>query len=70
MNEFTIYLVSSASMNIFPKHSLANFRNYFNEEVNLEGDWRVAVSEIIFPSKINQVNTNHVIKYSEQDYKF
>ena len=49
---------------------MANFRNYFNEEINLEGDWRVAVSEIIFPSKINQVNTNHVIKYSAQDYKF
>ena len=42
--------------NIFPQNTLSSFKNYFNEEINLEGDWRVALSEIIFPAKINQVN--------------
>ena len=56
MNEFTVHLVSSASMNIFPQNTFSSFKNYFNEEISLEGDWRVALSEIIFPAKINQVN--------------
>ena len=59
-----MHVVSSASMNIFPENTLANFTNYFSEEVNLEGDWRVALSETIFPSRlINQVNTKHVTKF-------
>ena len=56
MNEFTVHLFSSASMNIFNQNTLSSFKNYFNEEINLEGDWRVVLSEIIFPAKINQVN--------------
>ena len=55
MNEFTVHLFSSASMKIFPQNTLSSFKN-FKEEINLEGDWRVALSEIIFPTKINQVN--------------
>ena len=35
----------------FPENSLANFENFFNEEINLDGDWRVAMSEIISPWK-------------------
>ena len=47
MNEFTVHLVSSASMNIFHQNTLSSFKNCFNKEINLEGDWRVAVSEIL-----------------------
>ena len=56
-------------MNIFPDNTLANFRNFFNEEINLEGDWRVALSEIIFPSRINQINKNFLRTYSFGGYK-
>ena len=58
MNEFTVHLVSSVSMIIYPQNKLSLFKNFFNEEINLEGDWRVAISEIISPAKINQVNKN------------
>ena len=51
MNEFMVHLVSLASINIFVQSTLSSFKNYFNEEINLEGDWRVALSEIIFPAK-------------------
>ena len=69
MHEFTIHLVSSASMDIFPENTLANFKNFFNEEISLQGDWRVALSEIIFPSRINQVNNTRIIKYSSEGNK-
>ena len=52
MNEFTVHhLVSSASMNIFPQNTFSSSKNFFNEEVYLEGEWRVALGEIIFPVK-------------------
>ena len=56
MNDFAVRLVSSASTNIFLQDTLSSFKMIFNEEINLEGDWRVALSEIIFPAKVNQVN--------------
>ena len=70
MIEFTVHLVSSASMNIFPRNTLSSFKNYFNEEINLEGDWRVALSEIIFPAKINQVNKSDLKIFSSEGLKF
>ena len=70
MNEFTVHLVSSASMNIFPQNTLSSFKNYFNEEINLVGDWRVALSEIIFPAKMNQVNISDLKIFSSEGLKF
>ena len=69
MNEPTVQLVSSASMDIFPEDTLVNFKNFFNEEISLEDDWRVVSSETIFPSRINQVNSTRIIKYSSEGNK-
>ena len=33
MDEFTVYLVSSASMNNFPQYTFFSFKFYFNEEI-------------------------------------
>ena len=52
---FTITLVSSASMNVFKNNTLANFKNLLSEEINLQGEWRVAFTEITFPTQINNV---------------
>ena len=70
MIEFTVHLVSSASMNIFPQNTLSSFKIFFNEEINLEGDWQVALSEIIFPAKINQVNKSDLKIFSSEGLKF
>ena len=70
MNEFTVHLVSSASMIIFIQNKLSSFNNYFNEEINFEGDWRVAISEIFFPAIINQVNKNDLKIFSSEGLKF
>ena len=34
---------------------MASFRNFCKEEIALDGDWTVALSEIIFPTKLNNV---------------
>ena len=52
-DEFTVHLISTASMDYFPDNTLASFRNFCKEEIALDGDWIVALSEIIFPTKLN-----------------
>ena len=54
-DEFTVHLISTASMDYFPDNISASFRIFFKEEIALDGDWRVALSKIIFPTKINNV---------------
>ena len=49
---------------------MSSFKNYFNEEVNLEEDWPVAISETIFPSKLKQVNNNNLMIFSSEGLKF
>ena len=60
-DEFTVHVIFSASMEIFDQNTLASFRNFFNDEIQLSGDWRVALSEIIFPTKIQHVVNGDLI---------
>ena len=68
-DEFTVHVISSASMQIFESNTLASFRNFFNDEIQLSGDWRVALSEIIFPTKIENVVNGDLIAYSLKGYE-
>ena len=65
-DEFTVHVVSSASMEIFDSNTLASFRIFFNDEIQLAGDWRVALSEIIFATRIENGN---LIVYNLKDYE-
>ena len=47
-SELTVHLVSSASMSVFTDNRLARFKSLFSEEIFFDGDWRVALSEVIF----------------------
>ena len=68
-DEFTVHVISSASMQIFGSNTLVSFRNFFNDEIQLSGDWRVALSEIIFPTKIEHVVNGDLIAYSLKGYE-
>ena len=65
-DSFTITLVSSASMNIFNDNSLASFENLHSENIDLLGEWKVALTEITFPTHINNV-TDTTLKYYKKD---
>ena len=56
-------------MEIFDQNTLSSFRIFFNDEIQLSGDWRVALSEIIFPTKIQLVVNGGLIAYSLKGYK-
>ena len=63
-HEFTAHVISSDSMNIFQENTLANFRSFFNDEINLTGDWRVPLSEIIFPTKVEHKVKGDLVAFS------
>ena len=54
-DSFSVTLMSSASMNIIIDNSLASFKNLLNEKINLQGERRVALSEVTFPTHFNNV---------------
>ena len=55
MESFTIELVSIASGELFPDNTLSFFTNFLPEQVNLEGQWEVAISEISLPSMYQNI---------------
>ena len=50
MKLLTIELVYNASGELFSDNTLSSCTNFLPEQVNLEGQWEVAISEISYPS--------------------
>ena len=50
MNSFTVELVSNASFDCYPNNTLSSFTNFLPEQINLEGEWEVAITELSYPS--------------------
>ena len=55
MESFTIELVSNDSAQLFPDNTLSSCTNILPEELNLDGQWEVAISEISYPSRYQNV---------------
>ena len=55
MESFTKKLVSNASGKLFPDNTLSSFTNFLPEQVKLEGQWEVAISEISYPSMYQNI---------------
>ena len=55
MDSFTLELVSNASGELFPDNTLSSFTKFLSEEVNLEGQLEVAISEISYPSMYQNI---------------
>ena len=49
MDSFTKELVSIASGELFPDKTLSSLTNFPLEQLNLEGQWEVAISELSYP---------------------
>ena len=55
MESFTIELVSNASGELFPDKTLSSFTYFLPEQLNLEWQWEVAISEISYPSMYQNI---------------
>ena len=66
MESFTIELVSNASAQLFPDNTLTSFTNFSPEQLNLEGQWEVAISEISYPSMYQNVTEGKVMFFDKK----
>ena len=66
MDSFTIELVSNASGELFPNNTLSSFTNFLPEQVNLEGQWEVAISEISYPSMYQNITEGYFKFFDEK----
>jgi len=69
---FDIHLISNVSTNIFPENKPSKFSTIIAEEVILKDPWEVAVSKIIYPTKIASTTANDEIyfyRYINSDRK-
>ena len=66
MDSFTIELISNASGELFPDNTLSSFTNFLPEQVNLEGQWEVAISEISYPSMYQNITEGYFKFFDEK----
>jgi len=55
MNRFYVTLPSNSSMDCYPDNSVARFTTKLNGIIEHEGDWEVGLTEISFPSDVENV---------------
>ena len=67
MDSLTKEFISNASRELFPNNTLSSFTNFLPEQVNLEGQWEVAISEISYPSMYQNITEG---KFKFFDEKF
>ena len=56
-------------MEIFDSKTLASFRNFVDDEFQLADDWRVALSEIIYQTKTENIVNGNLIVNNLKDYE-
>ena len=65
MDSFTIELVSNASGELFPNKTFSSFTNYLPGQVNLEGQWEIAIPVMSYPS-MHQNITDGKFKFFDE----
>ena len=70
MESFTTELASNASAQLFPDNTLSSFTNFSPEQLNLDGQWEVAISEISYPSMYQNVTEGKFMFFDLKRSKF
>ena len=66
MDSFTIELVSKASWQFFLDNTLSSLTIFLTEQVNLEGQMEVTISEISYPSMYQNVTEVKFMFYDDK----
>ena len=66
IESFTIELVSNASAQLLPDNTLSYFTNFLPEQLNLEGQWEIALSETSYPSRYQNVTEGSFIFFDKK----
>ena len=65
MDSLTLELVLNASGELFPDNTLSSFRSFLPDQLILEGQWEVAISEIFYLS-MYQIITEGKLKFFDE----
>ena len=66
MDSIPIELVFNASSRLFPNNTLSSFTSFLPEQVNLDGQWEVAISDISYPSMYQNVTEEKFMFYDDK----
>ena len=66
MEWFTKELVSNASAQLFPDNTLSTFTNFLPAQLNLDGQWEVAISEISYPSMYQNLTEGKIMFFDKK----
>ena len=66
MESIRIELVSNASAQLCPANTLSSSTNFLPEQLNLDGQWEVAISEISDPSMYQNVMEGRFMFFDEK----
>ena len=66
MESFSRELVSNASAQFFPDNTLSCSTNFLPEQLNLEGQWEVALSELSYPILYQNVTEGQFMFFGKQ----
>ena len=69
MEPFTIKLGSNAPAQSFPDITLSSFTHFLPEQLNLEGQWKVTVSEISYSTVYQNVTEEKFRFFSTETLK-
>lgn len=64
---FVIELVSSGSVDVYKDNTLSSFSNFLPEQVNLDGDWEVALMEVAYPALYLNVTEGQIWYHYRKD---
>ena len=66
MDSLTTEFVSNASGELFPNKTLSSFTNFLPEQVNLEGQWEVAISGISYSSMYQNITQGKFMFFDDK----
>ena len=50
MSSFTVELISNSSFDCYPNNTLSSLTNFLLGQINLFGEWEVAITELSYPT--------------------
>ena len=59
-SEYTLNLISNASLETFPGNRLSSFTTLLPQPFNLPGEWQVALVELFWPAMICNVTEGQI----------
>ena len=67
-DQFPFFLLSNASMNVFPDNTPSNFQTLLDNPIQLDGEWEVGVQKISYDSAIANIDTEENITFTFRTY--